>query len=123
MYASLTALGLSFLNMQAVWASAAMAISKKAGFRLVSHLQAANQRVEKVPGVMPNQVASMAKLSKAKVYGSPDLVKWECPLAPDAQEIFTIATPGGLYMPTRVPRGILTQSPTSKRRLHACWRA
>ena len=58
---------------------------------------------------MPNQEASMAKLSEARCYGSPDLLQsyWQCPLAPGAQEIFTIATPGGLYTPTRIPQGIL----------------
>ena len=63
--ASLAALGLVFLNMQAVWASEVKATPKKGGFRLVSDFRAANQRVEKVPGVMPNQQASMAKLSEA----------------------------------------------------------
>ena len=58
---------------------------------------------------MPNQEASMAKLSEAKFYGSLDLLQgyWQCPLALKAQEIFTIATSGGLYTPTRVPQGIL----------------
>ena len=32
---------------------------------------------------------------------------WQCLLAMEAQEIFTIATPGGLYTPTRAPQGIL----------------
>ena len=41
---------------------------------------------------------------------------------PKRKEIFTIATPGGLHMPKRVPQGILNaKSFTSKRRLHACW--
>ena len=107
--ASLVALGLVFLNMQAVWASAAMATPKKGGYRLVSDFRAANKQVEKVPGVMPNPEASMAQLSAAKFYGSLDLLQgyWQCPLAPEAQEIFTIATPGGLYTPKRVPQGIL----------------
>ena len=61
---------------------------------------------------MPNQEASMAKLSEARCYGSPDLLQsyWQCPLAPGAQEIFTIATPGGLYTPTRAPQGILNST-------------
>ena len=107
--ASLADLGLVILNMQAVWASVAMATPKKGGFRLVSDFRAANQRVEKVPGVMPNQEASMAKLSEAKLYGSLILLQgyWQCPMAPEEQEIFTIATPGGLYTPTRVPQEIL----------------
>ena len=75
----------------------------------MSDFRAANQRVEKVPGVMPNQEASMAKLSEAEFYGSLDLLQgyYQCPLAPEAHEIITIATPGGLYTPTRVPQGIL----------------
>ena len=58
---------------------------------------------------MPNEEASMAKLSEARLYDSLDRLKgyWQCPLVPDVQETFTIATPGGLYTPTRVPLGIL----------------
>ena len=104
---SLAALVLVFLSMQAVWARAAMATRKKGGLRLVSDFRAANQRVEKVPGVMPNQEASIAKLSEANIYGSLDLLQGyrQRSLAPEAQEIFTIATPGGLYTPTQVPQG------------------
>ena len=42
---------------------------------------AANQQVEKVPGVMPNQDASMVKLSEARFYGGLDLLQgyWQCP--------------------------------------------
>ena len=71
--------------------------------------RAANQKVKKVPGVMYNQKASMAKLSEARFYGSLDLLQghWQRPLAPDAQEICTTTTPGGLYTPMRVPQGIL----------------
>ena len=107
--ASLVALGLVFFNMQAVWASAALVIPKKAGFRLVSDYRQVNAQVEQVPAVMPNQEASMAKLSEARFYGSLDMLQgyWQLPLAPEAQEIFTIATPEGLFTPTRVPQGIL----------------
>ena len=100
--ASLAALGLVFRNMQAVWASAAMATLKEGGFRLVSDFRAATQRVEKVSGVMPNQEANMATLSEANFFGSLYLFQgyWQCSLALDAQEIFTIATPGGLYTST-----------------------
>ena len=58
---------------------------------------------------MPKPEASMAQLSAAKFYGSLDLLQgyWQCLLSPEAQEIFTIATPGGLYTPKRVPQGIL----------------
>ena len=74
---------------------------------MVSDIRAANQQVEKVPGVTPNQEPSMAKLSEARFYVSLDLQQsyWRCPLAPVAQEIVTIATSNGLYTPTRVPQG------------------
>ena len=42
---------------------------------MVNDVRPANQQVEKVPGVMPNQEASMAKLSEAKIYGSLDLLQ------------------------------------------------
>ena len=58
---------------------------------------------------MPTQEASTAKLSEAQYYGSLDMLQgyWQLPLAPEAQELFTISTPDGLYTPTRVPHGIL----------------
>ena len=46
-----------FRNLQAVWASAAMAAPKKGGFRLVSYYRAVNKQIEKVPNIMPNQEA------------------------------------------------------------------
>ena len=111
--AALAALGLVFLNLKAVWASKAMATPRKGGFCMVSDLRAINQQVEKVPGVMSNQEATIAKLSEARFYGTLDLLQgyWQCRLAPDAEELFTIVTPGGLYTPTRVPQTFL--NPTS----------
>ncbi|CAB1096113.1 unnamed protein product [Ectocarpus sp. CCAP 1310/34] len=107
--ASPVVLGLVFLNMQAVSASAAMATPKKGGYRLLSDFRAANNQVEKVPGVMPNPEASMAQFSATKFHGSLDLLRAYCqrPLSPEAQKIFTIATPRGLHTPKRVPQGIL----------------
>ena len=45
----------------------------------------------------------MHRLSEATCSGSLDMLPgyWQIPLAPDSQEIFTIAGPGGLYTPTR----------------------
>ena len=73
---------------------------------MVNDVRPANQQVEKVPCVMPNQEASTAKLSEARFWGSLNLMQayWHCSLAPDAPRICTIATPGGLYTPTRVPQ-------------------
>eukprot|EP00903_Cladosiphon_okamuranus_P015275 g14116.t1 len=108
--ATLVALGMLFLNPQAVWASAVMALPKSGGtYRLVSDFRAVNKVVEKNPGVMPNLEASMQRLGKATCYGSLDMLQgyWQMPLAPASQEIFTIVGPGGLYTPTRVPQGVL----------------
>ena len=86
-----------------------MATPKKGSYRLVSDYRAVNKMVENVPAVMPNQEASMAKLSNAVCFGSLDMLQgyWQMPLAREAQEIFTIAAPGGLFTPTRVPQGVL----------------
>ena len=107
--ATLVALGLVFLNQQAVWASAAMAVPKKGGFRFVSDYRAVNSQIEKVPVVMPNQEADRTRLKVACVFGKLDMLQgyWQCPLSEEAQEVFTIATPAGLYTPLRVPQGVL----------------
>ena len=106
---TLVALGLVFCNLQAVWASAAMAASKKGGFRLVSDHRAVNKQIEKVPGVMPNQEAEIADLRGAKCFRKLDMLQgyWQMPLASEAQQMFIIATPEGLFTPARVPRGVL----------------
>ena len=45
----------------------------------------------------------------AKCFGKLDLLQgyWQMPFAPEAQEVFTIVTPDGLFTPTRVPQGVL----------------
>ena len=58
---------------------------------LEQHFRAPSQQVEKVPGVMPNQEASMAKLSGDRFYGILDLLQGyrQCPREHDAHKIFT----------------------------------
>ena len=58
---------------------------------------------------MPNQEADMADLRGATLLGKLDMLQgyWQMPLAAEAQEVFTIATPEGLFTPTRVPQGVL----------------
>ena len=76
---------------------------------MVGDFRAVNKQVEKVPSVMPDQEASMAKLTAARFFGSMDMLQgyWQCPLAPDSREIFTFITPDGLFTPERVTQGIL----------------
>ena len=106
---ALLAFGLVVRNLQAVWASPAMAVPKKDSFRLVSDYKAVNEQVEKSPGVMPNQESDMTDLLSARFFGKLDLLQgyWQMPLAEEAREIFTITTPEGLFTPTRVPQGVL----------------
>ena len=63
-----------FHNLQAVWASAAMVAPKKGGFRLVSDYRGVNKQIEKVPGIMPNQVAEMTYLRWATCFGKLDML-------------------------------------------------
>eukprot|EP00903_Cladosiphon_okamuranus_P006086 g5996.t1 len=114
--ATLVAMGLLYLNKQAVWASAVMATPKKNSYRMVGDFRGVNNAVEKSPGVMPNREESMHRLSEATCYGSLDMLQgyWQMPLAPDSQEIFTIVGPGGLYTPTRVPQGVLNATSYSQ---------
>ena len=106
---TLMSLGFVFRNMQAVWASPAMAAPKKQGYRLVSDYRAVNKQIEKVPGIMPDLEAELGRLRGAGAFATLDFLQcyWQCPSAAEAQEIFTIATPQGLFTPTRVPQGVL----------------
>ncbi|CAM9668144.1 unnamed protein product, partial [Sphacelaria rigidula] len=60
--AVLVAFGLFVRNIQTVWASPAMAVSKRNTFRLVSDYQMVNAQVEQSPGVMPSQESMLELL-------------------------------------------------------------
>ena len=66
--------------------------AKERGFRIVSDFRTASQQLEKVSGVM---LSEHGQADEARFSGSLDLLQgyWQCPLAPDAEKIFTIATP------------------------------
>ena len=66
-------------------------------------------QIEKVSSVMPNHEAEIVDLLGAVCFGKSDMLQGflQMPLAADAQEIFTIATPEGLLTPTREPQGVL----------------
>ncbi|CAN0429927.1 unnamed protein product, partial [Scytosiphon promiscuus] len=93
----------------AVWANPAMATPRRDTSRLVSDYQTVNSQVEQSPGVMPNH-KKMGDLPGEKYFGKLDLLRgyWQMPLAPEAQEIFSIATQEGLFTPTRVSQGATT---------------
>ena len=52
-----------------------MAAPKKGGFHLVSDYRAVNKKIEKAPGVMPNQEAEMADLQGAACFGKLDTLQ------------------------------------------------
>ena len=103
---TLVALGLVFRNLQAVWASAAMAAPKKGGFRLGSDYRAVNKHIKKVSGVMLNQEAEMANLRGATCFGKLDMLQgyWQMPLATEAQEVFIVVTPKVCLPPRMCPK-------------------
>ena len=106
--AALAVFGLIVRNIQAVWASPAMAVPTRDTFRLVSDYQAVNSQVEQSPGVMSNQ-EDMRELLEAKCFGKLDLLQgyWQMPSAPEAQEVITVVAPDGLFTPTRVLQRVL----------------
>lgn len=79
---------------------------KKAGFRLVRHYRAVNKEVKKVLSVMPNHEADLVNVLGSSCFGKADMLQgyWQMLLAADAQNVFTITTPDGLFTPTRVPQ-------------------
>ena len=100
---TLVVLGLVFRNLDAVWASVVTAAHKKGGFRLLRDYREVNKQIEKVPDVMPNQEAEMAYLQGATCFGKLDMLQgyWHIPLATEAEQVFTIAIPEGMFTPTR----------------------
>ena len=78
---TLVALGLVFCNLQAVWANATMAAPIKGVFCLVNDYRSVNKKIEKVPGVLPNQEREMAALRRATCFGKLDMLQgyWQMP--------------------------------------------
>ena len=53
----------------------------------------------------------MQRMGQATCYGSLDMLQghWQMPLAPESQEMFTIAGSGGLHILTRFPQGVFEE--------------
>ena len=86
-----------------------MAIPKQNSFRMVGDFRGINDTIESVPGPMPRQEQDVSVMQGATHFCTLDILQgyYQMPLAQDAQELFTIVTPDGLYTPTRVPQGVL----------------
>ena len=85
-----------------------MTSPKKESFCFVNDNRAVNKQIEKVPGVMPNQEAETADLRGATCFVKIKILQkyLQMPLEAEAQEVFTIATSEGLFIPTRVPLSV-----------------
>lgn len=107
--ATLVSAGLVYLNLQAVFSSAAVVVPKKDSYRMVGDFRAVNSQHESVPGPTPRKEEQMSRTHGATHFCSLDLLHahWQMPLTEEAQEMFTISTPDGLLTPTRVPQGVL----------------
>ena len=101
--AALGEFGLLVRNIQAVWASPAMAGPKR-HFSFGQRLPGGELAGGAISGsdAKPGRHAGVVR---AKCFGKLDLLQgyWQTPLAPEAQEVCTIVTADGLFTPIRVP--------------------
>ena len=85
-----------------------MAIPKGSYFyRMVTDYRAVNDKIE--PAAMPitNLEDKASLFAGATAWRTLDIqqVYWQVPLSEDAQDMFTMVTPEGLFIPRRVPPG------------------
>ena len=98
-------------NPQVICASVAMAFPKGPGkgYRLVADFSPINGQWELVPRPMRNPEIEGEKCADAVAFCTMDCLQgyWQYPLAEEAREYFTFVTGDGLFMPTRVPQGVM----------------
>ena len=102
--------GMVFRNPQAIYGSAAMAIPK--GFNyygMVTNYRAVNDTIEPAAVPMPNLEDKASLFAGATAWCTLDMLEgyWQVPLSEDAQEMFTMVTPEGLFTLRRVSPGVL----------------
>ena len=108
--ADLETAGMVFRNLQAIYASVAMAIPKGSNScRMVTDYQAVNDTIEPAAMPLPNLEDKASLFADATAWCTLDLLQgyWQVPLREDDQEMFTMVTPEGLFTPRRVPPGVL----------------
>lgn len=104
--AALTAISLVVVDLQAVWASAAICVPARDSFGLVSYYKCVNAPIERLPRVIPfRETQMMGDLLGGRCFGKIGVLHWYwlMPPAPEVQEEFAIMTPEELYVPTKVP--------------------
>ena len=67
-----------------------------------------NGQCELARGPMKNPENEGEKCAGSKAFCTMDCLQgyWQCPLAEEAQELFTFVTQEKLFSPTRVPQGV-----------------
>ena len=102
-----------FRNPQAIYGSAAMAIPKGSNsYRMVTDYRAVNDTIAPAAMPMPNLEDKAFLFAGATAWCTLDMLQcyWQVPLSGDAQEMFTMVTPEGLFIPCRVSPGVLNAS-------------
>lgn len=79
-----------------------MAWPTKRSLRLVKNSCAVNEQFEDVSGLVPNQEVKRVELRRSTNFGKINLVQGylQMPLSAAIQEMFQIATPGGVFTPS-----------------------
>lgn len=101
---------LGFRKLQALWANTAIATPERDTYHLESDGLAIKIYVKESTDVVRHEEAAMRRgFREAQCYGQFCLLQghWRMPLAPESQENFITAAPGGLLTPTRVPLGMI----------------
>ena len=108
--ANLETAGMVFRNPQAIYASVAMAIPKGSNsYRMVTDYRAVNDTIVPAAMPMPNLEDKASLFAGATAWCTLDMLQgyWQVLLSKDAQEMFTMVTPEGLFTPRRVLPGVL----------------
>ena len=81
-------------------------------YRMVTDYQAVNDTIEPAAIPMPNLEDKASLFAGATAWCTLDMLQGyrQVPLSEDAQEMFTMVTPEGLFIPCRVSPGVLNAS-------------
>ena len=99
-----------FRNPHAIYGSVAMAIPKGSNSRrMVTDYRAVNETIEPAAMPMPNLEDKASLFAGATAWCTLEMLQgyWQVPQSEDAQEMFAMVTPEGLFTPRRVPPGVL----------------
>ena len=97
-----------YLNLQATFASVAMALQKGNAYQMVADIYAAKGQVEKGPRPHTRLEEVQVSFEGTIYWVSIDLLQgyWQTPLHEDAQNVITMVTQDGLFTPKWVPQGV-----------------